>query len=159
MNTNNLLENNPLCQNNLLMAKRPSNLLEAMARHAIGFDSNFFEQVASSDAPNFPPHNISEISEGVYQLTLAVAGFNETEIEIILHNDLLTVSGKKNRVRDQDGPKVLYRGIAFRDFSRQFKIGDYVRVDRASMEDGLLIIDLSRQIPENLKPKRIQIGI
>lgn len=128
-------------------------LLDAMVRHAIGYDAHFFEQVA--DVPNFPPHNIDQLDEGVYRLTLAVSGFSANELDVILQNDLLTVSGRKADALPVG--KSLYRGIAFRDFTRQFKVGDHVQVANASLEQGLLIINLVRVLPENLKPRRIVI--
>lgn len=127
----------------------------ALLRYAIGLNTDFFERQAT-DQPTFPPHNIYEISDGEFRLTLAVAGFTEDEIDIVSHNDVLTISGRKSDT-DKD-LKLLYRGIAFRDFSRQFKIGDHVHVVDATLKHGLLVVDLVRQIPENLKPKRILIS-
>lgn len=130
-------------------------LFESMLRHGIGLDPWFFEKHA--DAPNFPPHNIVQLDDDSYLLTLAVAGYLPDEIKVVLENDVLTVSGRKADEPEKMGRKVLYHGIAFRDFSRQFKIGENVRVQDAVLRHGLLNIILQREIPEAQKPKLIQI--
>lgn len=137
-------------------------LFDNMLRHSIGFDSQFFDRIA--DTPNFPPHTIEQYSEDNYILTLAVAGFAEADIEITVHNDLLTVSGKRQSLPDrlahrENGYRMLYSGIGFRDFSRQFKMGEHVIVDNATLRDGLLQIDLVRRIPDSAKARRIEIGL
>jgi molecular chaperone IbpA len=129
---------------------------DAMMRHGIGLDQHFFERVA--DVPNFPPHNIEQLDEDRYRLTLAVAGFAEPQLDITIHNDILTVSGTGPPDDPSPVGRLLYSGIAFRDFSRQFKVGDHVFVDGATLKDGLLQIELMRRIPETLKPKKIVIG-
>lgn len=131
-------------------------LFESMIRHGIGLDPWFFEKHA--DAPNFPPHNIVQLDDGHYQLTLAVAGFQPDELEIIMEGDLLTISGHKTDEPLKEGRKMLYRGIAFRDFSRPFKIGENVRVQDVSLQHGLLTVSLVREIPESQQPKRINIS-
>jgi molecular chaperone IbpA len=128
----------------------------ALLRYAIGLNTEFFEQQASVQS-TFPPHNIYQLGDGVFRLTLAVAGFTEDEIDIVSHNDVLTISGQKTNV-DNNDDKLLYRGIAFRDFSRQFKIGEHVHVVDAMLDHGLLIVNLVREVPENLKPKQILIS-
>lgn len=131
-------------------------IIDAMMRYGIGFDPWFFEK--NADAPNFPPHNIVQLDDNLYLLTLAVAGFQQNEIKIVLESDILTVSGQKEAEPEKEGRQVLYRGIAFRDFSRQFKIGENVKVQAASLDHGLLNITLAREIPESRKPKLIQIS-
>lgn len=131
-------------------------IIDAMMRYGIGFDPWFFEK--NADAPNFPPHNIVQLDDNLYLLTLAVAGFQRNEIKIVLESDILTVSGQKDAEPEKEGRQVLYRGIAFRDFSRQFKIGENVQVQAASLDHGLLNITLAREIPESRKPKLIQIA-
>jgi molecular chaperone IbpA len=126
-------------------------------RYAIGFNPSFFEQTA--DDSNFPPHNIVQVTDDVYRLTLAVAGFSEAELDITMHNDILTVVGAKHQNSAPEGFRLLYNGIAFRDFTRQFKVGEHVHVDVATLKDGLLKIELVRLIPETMKPKRIAINI
>jgi molecular chaperone IbpA len=130
-------------------------IFESMIRHGIGVDAGFFEKTA--DAPNFPPHNIVQLEENRYLLTLAVAGFQSAELKIYVESDLLTVSGQKDAEQDKEGRRVLYRGIAFREFSRQFKIGENVHVQDASLNHGLLNITLVREIPEARRPKLIPI--
>jgi molecular chaperone IbpA len=130
-------------------------LFESMVRHGIGLDPWFFER--NADAPNFPPHNIVQLAEDRYRVTLAVAGFEPEELKIVIESDILTVSGHKEDEPEKDGQQVLYRGIAFRDFNRQFKIGDNVRVQDATLRHGLLNIVLVRELPEAQKPKVIEI--
>jgi molecular chaperone IbpA len=134
-----------------------SKVFESMIRHGIGLDPWFFER--NADSPNFPPHNIVQLEEDRYLLTLAVAGFLDDEIQIIVESDVLTVSGQKTEEPPKTGRQVLYRGIAFRDFNRQFKIGENVHVQEATLRHGLLNIILVRELPESQKPKQIQITI
>jgi molecular chaperone IbpA len=130
-------------------------LFDSMVRYGIGLDPWFFEKHA--DAPNFPPHNIIQLDENQYQVTLAVAGFLPHELNVVLEGDILTVSGHKDDETPKEGRQVLYRGIAFRDFSRPFKIGENVHVQEVTLQHGLLTISLVRQIPESQQPKRIKI--
>ena len=142
-------------------------LFDHMVRYGIGLDPWFW--VKNADTPNFPPHNIEQLGEDRYRLTLAVAGFSPDEIQVTVEADLLTLKGFKGNPHFEDDPvmedtvsydppnKVLYNGIAFRDWNRQFKIGEHVRVESARMEHGLLMIDLVRELPEAQKPKLIQI--
>jgi molecular chaperone IbpA len=132
-----------------------NSLLENLVRYGIGFDPNFFER--SAEMPNFPPHTIAQISEDHYRLTLAVAGFRPAEIEVVQHNDILTIRSHKKAEVLPEGYKVLYGGIAFRDFCREFKIGEYVEVENAALRDGLLQIDLIRRLPDVMKPRNIPI--
>jgi molecular chaperone IbpA len=132
------------------------NTLESMLRCGIGLDPWFFEKHA--DAPNFPPHNIVQLGEDHYLLSLAVAGFRESELKVVLESDVLSVSGHKEEDAEKEGRHVLYRGIAYRDFARQFKIGEHVQVQDAVLEHGLLNITLVRVIPEANKPRLIQIN-
>jgi len=135
------------------------NVFDAIFRHGIGaFDQRFFERFADAKASNFPPHNIVQLGDDKYRLTLAVAGFDETELDITMHNDLLTVTGQK-QPEQLENSTLLYNGIAFRDFTRQFKLGDHVYVDTATLKDGLLQIELTRRVPEAMKPKKIEIGM
>lgn len=132
-----------------------NSLVESLFRYGIGLDSSFFER--NAEQPNFPPHTVAQISEDHYRLTLAVAGFRSSEISIVQHNDILTIRSHKKAEVMPDGYKVLYGGIAFRDFSREFKIGEYVEVDSAGLRDGLLQIDLVRRLPDVMKPRNIPI--
>lgn len=131
-------------------------ILDSMLRHGIGLDPWFFER--NADAPNFPPHNIVQLHENHYLLTLAVAGFLPEELKVVLESDILTVSGHKDEEPEKEGRLVLYRGIAFRDFTRQFKIGDNVRIQDAVLRHGLLNIVLVRELPESRRPRLIEIA-
>lgn len=135
-------------------------VFDAMLRHGIGFNPWYFEK--HMDAPHYPPHNVAQVSESRYRVTLAVAGFTEDDLQIVLapskDGPLLTVTGKK--VKDEttdEQPKLLHQGIAYRNFSSEFLIGENVEVVSAVLKNGLLEIDLLRHIPESQKPKQIPI--
>ena len=131
-------------------------LHETFARHFIGFEP-LLRFAENTHEFNFPPHNIERITEDHYRLTLAIAGFAKNEINLSLHEGALTVTGSKEQEEDDSRRNYVYKGIAFRNFSRTFKIGDSVEVIGAKMEHGLLTIDLERQRPEAEKPKLIPI--
>lgn len=128
-------------------------------RSMVGFDRLFDmleNQARSNTGDNYPPFNIERRGTDAYRITLAVAGFKSADIDITAQQNLLVVVGRKG---DQpvDGD-FLHVGIAQRGFERRFELADYVRVDSASLEDGLLMIDLVREVPEAMKPKKIVIG-
>ena len=127
-------------------------------RSAIGFDRLFdmLEQSTRQQADNYPPFNLEKIADDRYRITLAVAGFGRDDIEIVAQQNLLTVKGKKD---DKDGQSAafLHLGIANRSFERRFELADFVRVDDARLNDGLLVIDLVREVPEAMKPKTVAI--
>jgi molecular chaperone IbpA len=131
--------------------------LSPLFRTAIGFDrlANALESANRADAGGYPPYNIEATGEDQYQITLAVAGFSADEIDIETQDNLLKVVGRKNA--DVADRKYLHRGIANRNFERTYQLADYVRVDGADMKDGLLHIDLVREVPEAMKPRRIEI--
>jgi molecular chaperone IbpA len=126
-------------------------------RTAIGFDrlANALESANRADAGGYPPYNIELTGEDQYRITMAVAGFSADEIEIETKDNLLKVQGHKGT--DVADRKYLHRGIANRDFERTYQLADYVRVDGADLKDGLLHIDLVREVPESMKPRRIEI--
>lgn len=129
-------------------------------RSTVGFDRLFdlLESQARQNAgDNYPPFNIARSGEDNYRITLAVAGFRSQDIEITAQQNLLTVQGKKRDDID-DGAEMLHLGIANRGFERRFELADFVRVDSADLADGLLIIDLVREVPDAMKPKKIAIG-
>ncbi len=129
-------------------------------RSTVGFDRLFDlleSQARQSAGDNYPPFNIARQGEDNYRITLAVAGFRSQDIDITAQQNLLTVQGKKREDLD-DGSEVLHLGIANRGFERRFELADFVRVDRADLADGLLIIDLVRKVPEAMKPKKIAVG-
>ena len=128
-------------------------------RSTVGFDRLFdlLENQARNNAgENYPPFNIERRGEDSYRITLAVAGFRPDDLEITAQQNLLIVHGRK---RDDDSAsQMLHLGIANRGFERRFELADYVRVDNADLADGLLVIDLVREIPEAMKPKKIAIA-
>ena len=127
-------------------------------RSAIGFDrlAQLFDDAQRNDAaPSYPPYNIELIAEDKYSITMAVAGFDRSEIEIESERDTLKVVGRKQK---EDAPKnYLHRGIASRDFEHRFRLADHVKVVAASLNNGLLNIELVREVPEAYKPRRIMI--
>ena len=114
------------------------------------------EEASRSEANGYPPYNIELTGEDCYRISMAVAGFSESDLELEVKQNVLRIVGKKGN--ESKERKYLYRGIANRAFERRFQLADYVRVDGAHMEDGLLHIDLVREIPEAMKPRRIKIG-
>ena len=127
-------------------------------RSTIGFDRLFDMLEASArqnGGDNYPPFNLERTSEDHYRITIAVAGFRRDEIEIVAQQNLLTVKGKKDKDGDQSA--YLHLGIATRSFERRFELADFVRVEDARLNDGLLTIDLVREVPEALKPQTIAI--
>lgn len=130
-------------------------------RSTVGFDhlSNLLDTVSRSDATNngYPPYNIELLDTDKYQITMAVAGFVEDELELQTEKQVLTVKGTKAPV-DNAQHKYLHQGIAARNFERRFQLADHVEVSGAKLANGLLYINLAREIPEALKPKQIPIG-
>lgn len=128
-------------------------------RSTVGFDRLFDlleSQARGSGGDNYPPFNIERRGEDRYRITLAVAGFRPDDLDITQQENLLVVQGKK---RDEhDAGEMLHLGIANRGFERRFELADYVRVDNADLADGLLAIDLVREIPEAMKPKKIALA-
>jgi molecular chaperone IbpA len=126
-------------------------------RSTIGFDRLFdmLEASARQSGDNYPPFNLERTAEDHFRITLAVAGFRRDEIEIVAQQNLLTINGKKDKDGDQSA--MLHLGIATRSFERRFELADFVRVEDARLNDGLLTIDLVREVPEALKPQTIAI--
>lgn len=127
-------------------------------RSAIGFDrlANLFDDALRTDAqPSYPPYNIELVGEDKYQITMAVAGFDRSEIEIETERDALKITGRKQR--EETPRNFLHRGIATRNFEHTFRLADHVRVVGAKMDNGLLNIELVREVPEALKPRKIAI--
>lgn len=129
-------------------------------RSTVGFDRVFdlLENQARLNAgDNYPPFNISRRGEDNYRITLAIAGFRPQDIDITAQQNLLVVQGKK-REENEDGAELIHVGIANRGFERRFELADFVRVERADLADGLLIIDLVREVPDAMKPRKIAVG-
>jgi molecular chaperone IbpA len=130
-------------------------------RSTVGFDRLFslLDQVSGSaePAPTYPPYNIEKTGENAYRISVAVAGFQETELSVEVKENALTVRGEQSDKAD-GAPEFLHRGIAARNFERRFQLADHVTVQGASLVNGLLHIDLVREVPEAAKPRRIAIG-
>lgn len=129
-------------------------------RSTIGFDRLFdLLESGSRNAPaeNYPPFNLERVAEDRYRITLAVAGFRADELDITAQQNLLVVAGKKADTQD-NAAQMLHLGIANRSFERRFELADFIRVDDADLVDGLLVINLVREVPEAMKPKKVAIG-
>lgn len=129
-------------------------------RNTVGFDRlfDFLENATRIDGPdNYPPFDIEKVSDDSYRITLAVAGFKQNEIDITARQNLLIVTGRKEESRNKDG-NYLHMGIATRAFERRFELADFVRVEDAQLRDGLLSIELVREVPEAMKPRKIAIN-
>lgn len=129
-------------------------------RTTVGFD-RLFELLETggrlTQGDNYPPFNIERTDEDEYSITLAVAGFKQNEIDITAQPNQLIVAGSKVP-ESTEGREFLHMGIANRNFERRFQLADYIRVVRADMADGMLTIDLRREIPDALKPRKVAIG-
>ena len=131
--------------------------LAPLYRSTVGFDRLFSMLDGFESAPGYPPYNIERTAENEYRVSVAVAGFAENELSIESKENTLTIKGSKQAKEQQDGD-VLYQGIAARAFERVFQLADYVQVKAAALENGLLHVDLVREIPEAKKPRQIPIG-
>lgn len=127
-------------------------------RNAIGFDRllNLMEaNTTKSNSGGYPPYNIEQQDDNHYRITMAVAGFAEEQLDLTQNENMLIVKGERKASTEKN---YVYQGIAERDFERKFQLADYVKVVGASMENGLLHIDLVREIPEAMQPRKITIG-
>jgi molecular chaperone IbpA len=125
-------------------------------RSTVGFDRLFEALDSGAARPDWPPYDIERKGENQYQITLAIAGFGPDEVELTQHGATLLVSGQKKPA--EKGRDMLHQGIAARSFKLSFNLADHVKVASASLDSGLLTVDLVREVPEQLKPRRIQIG-
>jgi molecular chaperone IbpA len=130
-------------------------------RSTVGFD-RLFDMLENSSfgqpQENYPPFDLIKKGENDYCIQLAVAGFRPDEIDITAQQNVLVVSGRKNEESEEKGSDFIYRGIANRSFERRFALADHIQVKGADLKDGLLSIELVREIPEAMKPKKINIG-
>ena len=126
-------------------------------RSAIGFDrlAQLLDGQTVDAQPSYPPYNIELVADDKYLITMAVAGFDRSELELEVERDTLKITGRKQR--DEQAKTYLHRGIAARNFEHRFQLADHVKVVRAKVESGLLNIELVREIPETLKPRKISI--
>ena len=133
--------------------------LSPLFRTSVGFDrlNNLFDAALHIDeAPSYPPYNIEKLDADRYSITMAVAGFGEADVEVLVKDNTLTVNGKIGDA--EEAKSYLYRGIAGRAFTRSFQIADHIKVTGAELDNGLLHIELIREIPEEMRPRRIAIG-
>ena len=128
-------------------------------RSTVGFDRlfDYLENVSRAEQDNYPPFDIEKLSDDSYRITLAVAGFRREDIDITAQQNMLIITGRRAENRNRDG-NFLHVGIATRAFERRFELADFVRVTSAELRDGLLSIELVREIPEAMKPRRIDIS-
>ncbi|WP_298884487.1 Hsp20 family protein [uncultured Bradyrhizobium sp.] len=126
-------------------------------RSTIGFDRLFdaLDEVQRTAEESYPPYNIERLDENRFQITVALAGFTSEEVSLTSEQNVLTLEGRK---ADKEGKTFLHRGISTRNFKRQFTLADHVEVKGARFENGLLFVDLQREIPEAMKPRRIAIN-
>ncbi|HSG04103.1 MAG TPA: Hsp20 family protein [Marinobacterium sp.] len=132
--------------------------LSPLYRSAIGFDrlASMLDAASRNEQqPAYPPYNIELTGENAYRISMAVAGFSQEELEILSESGNLVIRGQKSE--EQVERQYLYQGIAARNFERRFQLADHVRVESATMQDGLLHVDLIREIPEAMKARRIEI--
>jgi molecular chaperone IbpA len=134
--------------------------LDPFWRTSVGFDRLFDlmdESLRYEPEDHYPPCNIVRTGEDKYRISLAVAGFKPEQISVTIHQNTLTIAGRPNE--RQGEAEYLYRGIAGRPFERRFNLADFVEVKRASFEDGLLQIELEREVPESMKPRKIEVEL
>lgn len=129
-------------------------------RSVVGFDrlANLLETAAADGAAGYPPYNIERTGENAYRISVAVAGFTDKELDLQVKENELTIRGEKNNAEKKQEGEVLYQGIAARAFERKFQLADHVEIRGAKLENGLLHVDLVREIPESKKPRKIAIG-
>jgi len=133
--------------------------LSPLLRSTVGFDhlSRMLDaaQRVDDSAFSYPPYNIEKLSEDDYRITMAVAGFAESDLEITVHDRTLIITGKAKR--EEETAQYLHRGIAGRSFERRFELADHIRVEGADLANGLLHVTLKREVPEQMKPRTIRI--
>ena len=125
-------------------------------RTTVGFD-RLFDMLDNGARPDWPPYNIERVGEDQYRISMALAGFGSNEIELIQQGNVLTVTGQK-KVEQARNEGMLHQGLAFRNFKHPFNLADHVKVASAKLENGLLSVELVREIPEQLKPRRIELA-
>lgn len=131
------------------------------ARSTVGFDRmlRLLDSAATGETPSYPPYNIAKTGDDRYEVAVAVAGFGEDELEVKLHEGQLTIKSMPEKVeQEKEGVTYLHRGIARRAFELRFSLADYIEVSGAYMENGMLHVELVRNVPEAMKPRTIEIG-
>jgi molecular chaperone IbpA len=131
----------------------------ALNRALIGFDQLFdtFEtRFANQLTNNYPPYNIEKVSENLYDIVVAVAGFEKSEVAVEVEGDQLTIRGQKT-VSQDPAPEYLHRGLAFRDFERRFTLAEHMEIVKAEIKNGLLLVQIERKVPDALLPRQIEV--
>ena len=132
--------------------------LAPLYRSTVGFDRLFSMLDGFESVPGYPPYNIERTGENAYRISVAVAGFGESDLSIESKENTLTIKGDKQSKDEKKSGEILYQGIAARAFERVFQLAEHVEVKGASLENGLLHVDLVREVPEAKKPRQIAIG-
>jgi len=136
--------------------------LTPLLRSSIGFDhiNRLLDTALTNNEPSYPPYNIEKISEDDYRITVALAGFSEDDLDVTINEGVLIISARNTQEKEEesDDGRYLHRGIAQRSFERRFRLAETIRVIGAALENGLLTIDLQREVPEHLKPRKININ-
>ena len=132
-----------------------------LMRATVGFDRmmNLLDSTAQIEdaSPSYPPYNIEKLDEDKYRITMAVAGFTENDLDVTVHENRLVISGKLEKSEETEEKTFLHRGIATRAFERRFELADHIQVSGARVENGLLHVDLVREVPESKRPRTIAI--
>jgi len=130
-----------------------------MFRSVVGFDrlNRMMESALEAEEGGYPPYNIEKIGEDNYRITMAVAGFTPQDLEVVAKENTLTIAGRSVPSEEEKAKTYLYRGIAARAFERRFQLADHIKVGEAKLANGLLSVDLTREIPEAAKPRVIQV--
>jgi molecular chaperone IbpA len=138
----------------------PSFDLSPLYRSTVGFDRVFslLDSFHDGGVPGYPPYNIERTGENAYRISVAVAGFTDKELDLQVKENELTIRGEKKSDEKKQEGEVLYQGIAARAFERKFQLADHVEIKGANLENGLLHVELVREIPESKKPRKIAIG-
>ncbi len=136
--------------------------LSPLFRSTVGFDhlSRMIDTAFKADerTPSYPPYNIAKLSDDEYEITMAVAGFKQSELNVVAQQNMLVISGNTTEKEEKEAKNYLHKGIATRSFERKFSLADHVKVIDAGLENGLLTLRLQREIPEESKPKVITIN-
>lgn len=133
--------------------------LSSLNRALVGFDRIFDDmerRFANSVSNNYPPYNIARLEDNLYEIAIAVTGFEKSDVEVTVEGDKLTITGTKEE-KVEDGVEFLHRGLALRDFERTFTLADHMKVQSAEIKNGILTVRIEREIPEEMKPRVIDI--
>ncbi len=135
--------------------------LSPLLRSSVGFDhiNRLLDNALGSNEATYPPYNIEKISDDDYRITVALAGFSEDDLDVTINEGVLIISANSTQETSDDEDRFLHRGIAKRSFERRFRLAETIRVIEAGLENGLLTIDLQREVPEHLKPRKININV